>query len=396
MTFKLDPEAVRQIRVLLETRAPTIIEMAQEIGADPATFFEGEDWSGLDLRPCNLFGVSFRNSTLDGVIVYKDQAKMIKATKPKSMAGMVVHSRKKNRKRIFLAHANEDKSQVRQLYNELKLHGFHPWLDTEDLIPGQKWREEIQRAIESATVYLACFSKKSLSKGSFFQSKFHYALSTYADRPPGSIYLIPVRLDDCEVPDIYDPALKLNLRDFFWVDLFEDGAFEKLVDAIKLILKPSVNRFQNGAPSPSRPSYTAFPIEEIEGIGPVYGKKLSAIGITNTKKLLDRCASAKGRREVARGTGLDDGQLLKWANLADLMRISGIGKQFSELLEAAGVDTVKELRNRRADNLSAKMKEINVEKKLTRSPPSEKQVASWVDQAKRLRPLDEKSDKSQL
>ncbi len=130
-----------------------------------------------------------------------------------------------------------------------------------------------------------------------------------------------------------------------------------------------------------------YSIEEIEGIGPVYGKKLSAAGITNTNKLLDRCASAKGRREVAGATGLDDGQLLKWANLADLMRISGIGKQFSELLEAAGVDTVKELRNRRADNLAAKMKEVNAAKKLTRSTPSEKQVSAWVDQAKSLPPL---------
>lgn len=130
-----------------------------------------------------------------------------------------------------------------------------------------------------------------------------------------------------------------------------------------------------------------YPIEEIEGIGPVYGKKLSAAGITNTKKLLDRCASAKGRREVAGTTGLDDGQLLKWANLADLMRISGIGKQFSELLEAAGVDTVKELRNRRADNLAAKMQEVNTAKKLTRTAPSEKQVVRWVDQAKKLKPV---------
>ena len=130
-----------------------------------------------------------------------------------------------------------------------------------------------------------------------------------------------------------------------------------------------------------------YPIKEIEGIGPVYGEKLSGVGITNTKKLLDRCAAAKGRKEVAKETGLDDGQLLKWANLADLMRISGIGKQFSELLEAAGVDTVKELRNRRSDNLTAKMKEVNAEKKLTRATPSEKQVAAWVDQAKALKPL---------
>jgi predicted flap endonuclease-1-like 5' DNA nuclease len=129
-----------------------------------------------------------------------------------------------------------------------------------------------------------------------------------------------------------------------------------------------------------------YPIAEIEGIGPVYGKKLAAVGITHTKMLLDQCGSAKGRREIAGKTGLDDGQLLKWANLADLTRISGIGKQFSELLDAAGVDTVKELRNRRADNLAAKMKEVNTARKLARSTPSEKQVEDWVSQAKALPP----------
>jgi predicted flap endonuclease-1-like 5' DNA nuclease len=79
--------------------------------------------------------------------------------------------------------------------------------------------------------------------------------------------------------------------------------------------------------------------------------------------------------------------LLKWANMADLMRISGVGEEFSELLEAAGVDTVKELRNRNAENLAAKMAEVNAEKKLTRALPSAKTVAKWVDQAKELKPL---------
>jgi predicted flap endonuclease-1-like 5' DNA nuclease len=130
-----------------------------------------------------------------------------------------------------------------------------------------------------------------------------------------------------------------------------------------------------------------YKFEDIEGIGRAYGSKLSKAGFNATDDLLKHCGSTKGRRQVAAASGLDEGQLLKWANMADLMRIRGIGKQFSELLEAAGVDTVKELRTRRADNLATKMKEANAAKKLTRSTPSERQVAGWIDQAKSMAPM---------
>jgi predicted flap endonuclease-1-like 5' DNA nuclease len=122
-----------------------------------------------------------------------------------------------------------------------------------------------------------------------------------------------------------------------------------------------------------------YRIEDIEGIGRVYGSKLSKVGINSTDDLLKHCGSAKGRRQVALTSGLDEGQLLKWANLADLMRVRGIGTQFSELLEAAGVDTAKELRTRRADNLAAAMKQTNAKKKLTRATLSERQVAAWIN-----------------
>ncbi len=130
----------------------------------------------------------------------------------------------------------------------------------------------------------------------------------------------------------------------------------------------------------------AYKIDEIEGIGPAYKEKLNGAGIETTDNLLDACGDKKGRAAMAEKTGLSEGQLLKWANMADLMRISGVGEEYSELLEAAGVDTVKELRNRNAENLAAKMKEVNEEKKLTRTVPSESQVEKWVDQAKTLDP----------
>ena len=130
----------------------------------------------------------------------------------------------------------------------------------------------------------------------------------------------------------------------------------------------------------------AYKIDEIEGIGPAYKEKLNGAGIETTDNLLDACGDKKGRAAMAEKTGLSEGQLLKWANMADLMRISGVGEEYSELLEAAGVDTVKELRNRNAENLAAKMKEVNEEKKLTRTVPSESQVEKWVEQAKTLDP----------
>ncbi len=114
--------------------------------------------------------------------------------------------------------------------------------------------------------------------------------------------------------------------------------------------------------------------------------KTPACRITSTDDLLKLCCDANGRKATAEKTGLKESQLLKWANMADLMRTSGVGAVYSELLEAAGVDTVKELRNRRADNLAAKMAEVNASKKLTRAVPSEKVVSGWIEQAKTLKP----------
>ncbi|MCB1033661.1 MAG: DUF4332 domain-containing protein [Acidobacteria bacterium] len=131
----------------------------------------------------------------------------------------------------------------------------------------------------------------------------------------------------------------------------------------------------------------SYRIEEIEGIGPAYAKKLEAAKVKTTRDLLKLCCSRKGRKDVSEATGVSEKLLLKWANLADLMRISGIGCQYSELLEAAGVDTVKELRNRNAANTAAKMAEVNAKKKLTRRTPPASQVENWIEQAKKLDPV---------
>ena len=128
----------------------------------------------------------------------------------------------------------------------------------------------------------------------------------------------------------------------------------------------------------------SYSIDEIEGLGPVYAEKLQAVGIKTTDAYLERAKDPKGRKALAEETGIDDKRILKWANMADLMRISGVGEEYSELLEAAGVDTVKELKHRVPANLHAKMKEVNEAKKLVRQLPSESGVEKWVAQAKEL------------
>lgn len=130
----------------------------------------------------------------------------------------------------------------------------------------------------------------------------------------------------------------------------------------------------------------SYPIEDIEGIGPAYGEKLGAAGIKTTGDLLTAGGTAKGRKDLAAKTEITETLILKWTNHADLMRIKGVAGEYAELLEAAGVDTVKELKMRRADNLTAKMAEVNEAKKLVRQVPAESSVSGWIDEAKTMEP----------
>lgn len=125
-------------------------------------------------------------------------------------------------------------------------------------------------------------------------------------------------------------------------------------------------------------------IEAIEGIGEVYGKKLRDAGVATVEALLSTAGSRAGRQALVEKTGLTAAQVLEWVNRADLMRVKGIGSEYSDLLEAAGVDSVKELAQRRPDNLHAKMLEVNEAKKLVRRPPTLPEVEKWVAEAKTL------------
>ncbi len=125
-------------------------------------------------------------------------------------------------------------------------------------------------------------------------------------------------------------------------------------------------------------------LTQIEGIGEVYTQKLQSVGIRTTEALLEQGATPKGRQEIAEKTGIGDQLILKWVNRADLFRVKGIGEEYADLLEAAGVDTVPELAQRNPANLHHKLLEVNQEKKLVRRPPSQTQVADWVEQATSL------------
>ena len=125
-------------------------------------------------------------------------------------------------------------------------------------------------------------------------------------------------------------------------------------------------------------------VEDVEGIGPAYAQKLIKAGVKTTDELLARGAKPKGRGELETATGISHAKILEWVNRVDLYRLKGVGSEYSDLLEAAGVDSPAELAHRVPANLVAKMQELNKAKKLVRVVPGEKTVTDWIEQAKKL------------
>lgn len=123
---------------------------------------------------------------------------------------------------------------------------------------------------------------------------------------------------------------------------------------------------------------------DIQGIGAAFADKLKSAGVATQEQLLENGATKVGRQKLAEAAGVAEKLVLGWVNRADLARIKGVGEQFADLLEQAGVDTVVELAQRNAVNLHTKMSEINEVKKLVRSLPAAGMVEGWVDQAKKL------------
>jgi hypothetical protein len=128
----------------------------------------------------------------------------------------------------------------------------------------------------------------------------------------------------------------------------------------------------------------SYPITEINGIDDEVSAVFKSVGIRSTGRLLEAASTVKGRKNLAIKTGVDETRLLCWANVADRMRIKGIRKEYAELLQAAGVDTVKELKYRNPANLAKAMAEANDKRKMVRLLPSEKVVWRWIEHAKKL------------
>lgn len=125
-------------------------------------------------------------------------------------------------------------------------------------------------------------------------------------------------------------------------------------------------------------------LTDVEGIGPANAEKLKKAGVGSTESLLEMGKTPAGRKDLARQSGLSEKQILEWVNHVDLFRIKGIGEEYADLLEEAGVDTVVELAQRKADNLLAKMTEVNTKKNLVNKMPAQSQVEDWIAQAKKL------------
>jgi hypothetical protein len=125
---------------------------------------------------------------------------------------------------IFICHASEDKSSVRNLYEQLVNDGYQPWLDEEDLLTGQNWEREIIRAVRRSHVVLICLSAKSVTKAGFLQKEIKMALDVLDEQPEGIIFIVPARLGPCDVPE--------SLRSLHYVDLFDERGYAKLRRAL--------------------------------------------------------------------------------------------------------------------------------------------------------------------
>jgi len=127
---------------------------------------------------------------------------------------------------VFICHSSSDKPKAYSLYQRLRQDGFDPWLDAENLIPGQDWQIEIPKAVENSQVVLVCLSPGAITTEGYVQREIKFALDVADEKPEGTIYLIPVKLEPCEVP--------MRLSRWQWVDLYEEGGYERLLKALRL------------------------------------------------------------------------------------------------------------------------------------------------------------------
>jgi predicted flap endonuclease-1-like 5' DNA nuclease len=169
------------------------------------------------------------------------------------------------------------------------------------------------------------------------------------------------------------------------IEMVEERPILAIVDDIREIARKSsaAVRSARAIPKP-RARSTSYSLADISGIGPLVASKLKKAGIRTADKLLETAKNARGRQALAGKIGVDEKTILQWANLIDRMRIKGVGEDYAKLLEAVGVETVKELKHRNVAKLASAMREANKKNELVRLLPSERRVKRWVDQARKL------------
>ena len=151
---------------------------------------------------------------LSSLVLSSDELKKVRENVHKSL-------------KVFLCHAKEDKQRVRVLYNSLLTSGVQPWLDEVDILPGQDWKLEIEKAVRLSDAVIVCLSKDAVRKTGYVQKEIRYALDIADEYPEGKIFIIPARLEKCDVPH--------RLSDKHWVDLFADDGYERLVKSLTSI-----------------------------------------------------------------------------------------------------------------------------------------------------------------
>jgi len=193
-----------------------------------------------DVSSGSILGSS---TQLSGVYVppseYQDLVEIIDSKREGSAEGTLIErSFKKGEKtvklsviqaksqiRVFICYAKEDLDIASKIYEKLKDEGYDAWIDKERLVGGQEWELEIKKAIDESNFFLACLSSHSVNKDGYYQKELKKGMAVWELQPEGRIFLIPIRLEDCQVPE--------KLKGFHWVNLFEHGGMENLLKAIE-------------------------------------------------------------------------------------------------------------------------------------------------------------------
>jgi TIR domain len=197
-----------------------ISELVQEMNY-PVHNVKGEKitYSLILLRTNVLLGNA--QTLVDAGIVNGDAIRLESSEKPG------LHNKLNVRRlRVFLCHSSNDKRPVRELFRRLQTDGFDPWLDEENLVPGQDWNKEIVKAVHGSDVVLVCLSQNAINKSGYVQKEIKSALDVADEQPEDTIFLIPIRLEECEVPE--------RLRRWHWVNFFEDNGYRRLLIALHL------------------------------------------------------------------------------------------------------------------------------------------------------------------